>query len=219
MEERIKIRQRIMDEIKDLAALEELVLPPLRAVNHEIPLINPNLVIRHRPAKCPEPLREELRAKIDRYLKAGWWERTNLPSSAPLLVVFKKDGAIRTVIDARQRNDNTLADFTPMPDQETIRSDLARGRFRSKIDLSDAYENMRVSPEHESRTVFATIFGNLKSRVMQMGDKNGPATFQWLMNMAFTKEMGVFVHCYQDDIFVFSDTLEEHLEHLKIIFD
>ena len=94
MEERIKIRQRIMDEIKDLAALEELVLPPLRAVNHEIPLINPNLVIRHRPAKCPEPLREELRAKIDRYLKAGWWEHTNLPSSAPLLVVFKKDGAI-----------------------------------------------------------------------------------------------------------------------------
>ena len=94
MEERIKICQRIMDEIKDLAALEELVLPPLRVVNHEIPLINPNLVIRHRPAKCPEPLREELRAKIDRYLKAGWWEHTNLPSSAPLLVVFKKDGAI-----------------------------------------------------------------------------------------------------------------------------
>ena len=46
MEERIKIRQCIMDEIKDLAALEELILPPLRAVNHKIPLINPNLVIR-----------------------------------------------------------------------------------------------------------------------------------------------------------------------------
>jgi hypothetical protein len=76
-----------------------------------------------------------------------------------------------------------------MPDEETIRSDLARARFRSKIDLSDAYENMRVSPEHESRTVFATIFGNLKSRVMQMGDKNGPTTFQRLMNMAFAKEM------------------------------
>ena len=52
-----------------------------------------------------------------------------------------------------------------------------------------------------------------------MGDKNGPATFQRLMNMAFAKEMGVFVHCYQDDIFVFSDTLEEHLDHLKIVFD
>ena len=150
MEERTKIRQCILDEIEDLAAREELILPPLRAINHEILLINPNLIIRHRPAKCPEPLREELRAKIDRYLKAGWWERTTLPSSAPLLVVFKKDGAIQTVIDARQHNDNMLADFTPMPDQETIRSDIARARFRSKIDLSDAYENMHVSPEHES---------------------------------------------------------------------
>ena len=52
-----------------------------------------------------------------------------------------------------------------------------------------------------------------------MGDKNGPATFQQLMNLAFVKEMGVFVHCYQDNIFIYSDTLEEHLEHLKIIFD
>ncbi len=117
MEERVKICQHILDKVKDLAAREELILPPLRAVNHEIPLVNLNLVIRHRLAKCPELLREELRAKIDRYLiliKAGWWEHTTLPSSVPLLVVFKKNGAIQTVIDARQRNDNTLADFTPV---------------------------------------------------------------------------------------------------------
>ena len=94
MEERTKICQHILDEIEDLAAREELILPPLQAINHKILLINPNLIIRHRPAKCLEPLREELRAKIDQYLKAGWWECTTLPSSAPLLVVFKKDGAI-----------------------------------------------------------------------------------------------------------------------------
>ena len=219
MEERARIRQRIMEEIKDLSLPEELTLPPLRVINHEIPLINPNLTIRHRPAKCPEPLREELRAKVERYLKVGWWVRTTLPSSTPLLVVLKKNGAIRTVIDARQRNDNTMADFTPMPDQETIRSDVAKGRFRSKIDLSDAYEQMRVLPEHELWTVFVTIFGNLMSHVMQLGDKNGPATFQRLMNASFADVMGLFVHCYQDDIFVYSDTLEEHLEHLKIVFD
>ena len=83
-----------------------------------------------------------------------------------------------------------------MPDQETIRSDIAQAHFRLKIDLSDVYENMRISPEHESKTVFMTIFGNLKNRVMQMGDKNGPVTFQRLMNLVFTKDMGAFVHCY-----------------------
>ena len=124
-----------------------------------------------------------------------------------------------TVIDARQCNDNTLEDSTPMPDQEMVRSNVAKACFHSKIDLSNTYEQMRVQPEHESRVVFATIYGNMKSRVMQQGDKNGPATFQKLMNTSFADMIGVFIHCYQDNIFAFSDTLEEHLEHLKMVFN
>jgi hypothetical protein len=193
-------------------------LPPFREINHKIPFLNPNLKINHRAPKCPEPLREELKEKVDRYLKAGVWIRTSLPSHTLMMVVFKKSRAIRTVIDGRQRNDNTIADVTPMPDQETIRHDLARARFRSKIDLSDAYEQIRVNPEHEPHTVFTTIYGNMISRVMQMGDKNCPATFQRLMNTLFVDMIVVFVHCYQDDIFISSDMLEEHLEHLELVF-
>ena len=195
------------------------VLPPLRQVNHEIPLKNPNLRIIHRAAKCPEPLRDEFRAKFDRYVKAGWWVHTTLPSSAPLMIVFKKSGAIRTVIDARQRNDNTIPDVTPLPDQEAVRNDVARAEFRTKIDLSDAFEQIRVRPDQEPHTVFATIYGNMYSRTMQQGDKNCPATFQRLMNATFSDMIGVFVHCYQDDIFIFSNSLEEHEEHLQKVFD
>ncbi|KAF8626390.1 hypothetical protein AX15_004888 [Amanita polypyramis BW_CC] len=195
------------------------MLPPLRIINHEIPLINPNLKIVHRAAKCPEPLRDELKEKVDRYLNAGCWIRTELPSSAPLMIAFKKSGKIRTVVDARQRNDNTLSDSTPMPDQETIRNNVARAKFRSKIDLSDAYEQIRISPEHEPRTTFLTIYSNMISRVMQQGDKNGPATFQKLMNYSFSDMSSVFIHCYQDNIFVYSNTLEEHEQHLQKVFD
>ena len=214
----MSLRQRWLNEIKDLFVPENPVLPPLRAVNHEIPLINPNLKIYHRPPKCPEPLREQLKEKVDRYLKAGWWERTELPSSAPQMIVFKKDGAIRTVIDARQRNDNTTTDVTPMPDQEMIRHDVARARFHTKIDLSDMYEQIHIIPEHILRTIFATIFGNMISYVMQQGDKNGPPTFQRLMSTIFADMIAVFVYCYQDDIFVFSSSIEEHETHLELVF-
>jgi hypothetical protein len=135
-----------------------------------------------------------------------------------MMVVFKKSGAIRTVIDGCLCNDNTVADIKPMPDQEMIRSDLAKAWFCSKIDLSDAYKQIRINPEHESHTVFATIYGNMISRVMQQGDKNCPSTFQWLMNTSFADMIAVFVHCYQDDIFVYSDTLEEHMTHLGLVF-
>ena len=132
-----------------------------------------------------------------------------------MMIAFKKDGRIRTVIDARQRNDNTVTDATPMPDQEMIRHDIARARFRTKIDLSDAYEQIRVAPEHVLRTVFATIYGNMISHVMQQGDKNGPPTFQRLMGVIFADMIARFVYCYQDDIFVYSETLEEHELHLS----
>lgn len=193
-------------------------MPPLQEINHEIPFLNLNLKINHRAPKCPEPLRKELKEKVDHYLKVGVWARMSLPSHTLMMVVFKKSGAIHTVIDGCLQNNNTIADVTPMPDQETIRHDLARAQFHSKINLSDAYKQIHINTEHEPHTVFAMIYSNMISHVMQMGDKNCPATFQRLMNTLFVDMIAVFIHCYQDNIFIFSDMLEEHLEHLELIF-
>jgi hypothetical protein len=118
------MRRKWIDKIQDLFMPEEPKLPPLRLINHEILLKNLNLRLIHRAPKCPEPLHDEFRQKFDRYVKAGWWVHMTLPSSAPLLIIFKKSGAIRTVIDARQRNENTIPDVTPLPDQEAVRNDV-----------------------------------------------------------------------------------------------
>jgi hypothetical protein len=69
-EERIKLRQAWIDKIQNLFMPEVPKLPPLRQVNHKIPLKNPNLKITHRPAKCPELLRDKFREKFDCYVKA-----------------------------------------------------------------------------------------------------------------------------------------------------
>jgi hypothetical protein len=73
VEQRDSIRQQWIEKIKDLLKPAETSLPPLREINHKIPLINPNLRINHRAPKCPEPLRDELKQKVDRYLNAGVW--------------------------------------------------------------------------------------------------------------------------------------------------
>jgi hypothetical protein len=54
---------------------------------------------------------------------------------------------------------------------------------------------------------------------MQQGDCNAPSTFQRLMNSIFRDYIGIFVHAYLDDIFVFSDTIEEHQKHLELVFN
>jgi len=53
---------------------------------------------------------------------------------------------------------------------------------------------------------------------MPCGLKNAGATFQRAMDMAFANEKGVFLVVYLDDLTVFSKTDEEHLYHLKVVF-
>ena len=119
-------------------------------------------------------------------------------------------------IDCRKWNDNTFSDVTPFPDQDNICNDVARAKVRSKIDMSNAYEQILV---HEDDTAFATIYGTFYSCVMQIGDCNAPATFQRLMTSVFQDCIGKFVHVYLDDIFVFSESVEDHEKHLKVVFE
>jgi len=139
--------------------------------------------------------------------------------AALLLCIPKKDGKLRTVVDARQRNDNTVKDVTPLPNQEVIRKDIAWAKYHSKINLTDAYEQVRVRVEDVEKNVFATITGTFISHVMWIRDCNAPATFQQLMTTIFRDAIGRSIHVYLDDIFMYSNSIEEHEEHLHLMFE
>ena len=123
------------------------------------------------------------------------------------------------VIDCWKRNNNTIKDVTPFPDQDQIRMNIARAKYRSKIDLSNMYEQVRVEPQDVWKTAFSMIYGTFISQVMQQGDCNAPATFQHLMTVIFRDHLGRFVYAYLNDLFVYSETIEEHEQHLKVVFE
>ncbi|KAF8237685.1 DNA/RNA polymerase [Tricholoma matsutake] len=87
-----------------------------------------------------------------------------------MLVVPEKNGDIRTMVNAKKRNNNTVKNVTPFPDQDLIRLDVAQAKYRSKINLSDAYEQIPVDPEDIWKTVFTMVLGTFESLVMQQGD-------------------------------------------------
>jgi hypothetical protein len=155
-----------MDKINDLLSGIPLELPPLREVNHEINLVDPAKCIRYRLPKCPEHFREDLSAKIERYTTAEWWAPAVAHQAVPMLCVPKNNGTLRTVFDLREQNENTVKDITPFSDQDVIRNDIARAAYRTKLDMSEAYEQIRVDPAHVSKTAFATILGTFRSQVM-----------------------------------------------------
>jgi len=126
---------------------------------------------------------------------------------------------LRSVVNARQHNNNTVKDVTPLPDQEIIRKDVVRAQYRSKTDLADTYEQVWVQSEDVHKTAFSTIAGTYISNVVQQGDCNAPATFQWLMTSIFCDVIHWFLHVYLDDIFIYSDSIEDHEKYLKLVFD
>ena len=54
---------------------------------------------------------------------------------------------------------------------------------------------------------------------MQQGDCNAPAMFQRLMTVIFHDHLGHFVYMYLDNLFIYSETIEEHEQHLKAVFE
>jgi len=172
------LRQQWHDEFMDMVNGTHSQLPPWREVNHEIHLVDNNKRYKYFTPCCPNSLRDELHAKINRYVNTGWWEPRSVKQAALLLCIPKKDGKLRTVVDARQQNDNMVKDVMPLPDQEVIRKDIARVKYRSKIDLTDAYEQVCIRVEDVEKNAFATITGMFVSHVMWIGDCNVPATFQ-----------------------------------------
>ena len=136
-----------------------------------------------------------------------------------MLCVLKKNSKLRMVFDLHMQNENTEKDVSPFPDQDTIRHDIARAAYRSKLDMSEAYEQIRVHPEDVPKTAFTTIFGTFVSLVMQQGDCNAPSTFQRLMTAVFRDYIARFVHVYLDDIFIYSSSIEEHEKHLELVFN
>ena len=219
------LRKQLRTEAEDLCPdTSKTKLPPMRAVNHTIPLIDEEKTYRFRQSKCPEAFLDQWRIKKNAYLKTGRWRTATGHNAIPMLMIPKMSSSngqksLRTVFDKREQNANTHKLASPLPDMEEILREVSRHKYRSLIDGKDAYEQIRVVPEHVSRTIFTTPDGTMESLVMQQGDCNAGATYQTLMNHLFAPYIGVFVYIYLDDIIIFSDSIEDHVKHIRIVFD
>src|SRR5437763_17172197 len=55
------------------------------------------------------------------------------------------------------------------------------------------------------------------SRVMQQEDCNSPSTFMRIINYILQAFLSIFIFVYLDNIFIYSDTLEDHIDHIKLV--
>ncbi|GBN03791.1 Retrovirus-related Pol polyprotein from transposon 17.6 [Araneus ventricosus] len=171
------------------------------------------------PYRLSPKKKELLRTEIDKLLANDVIEECESPFAAPVVLVPKPNGDIRLCIDYRKLNAITIPDKYPLPLMDTLLHDAKSIAFMSTLDLKTGYHQIEVNPDDKDKTAFVCTFGMFRYKRMPFGLKNAPATFQRLMNQFRNGLPTVNILVYLDDIVVLSETFEQHIQDLKMVFD
>lgn len=101
-----------------------------------------------------------------------------------------------------------------MPRIDDLIDGLGRSHYISTLDLTKGYWQVPVAAEDRPKTAFVTPFGLFQFKVMPFGLQGAPATFQRLMDRVIAG-LSDFTATYLDDVIIFSETWEKHLEHVR----
>lgn len=190
-------------------------LPPHRPYDHHIPLEDGKMPTLGRVYRLSEIELDELQKYLKENLAKGFIRPSESPAGSPILFVKKKDGSLRLCVDYRQLNAITVKNRYPLPLIPELLDRLRRAKIYTKIDLRGAYNLLRIAKGDEWKTAFRTRYGHYEYLVMPFGLTNAPASFQHLMNHNFHDMLDKFVIIYLDDILIYSNNEEEHIEHVK----
>ena len=212
--------RNLLDRYKDVFP-EELPkgIPPKRGHDFKIQLQEGASPQRKGLYRMSNKELEELKTELDNLLAQGFIRPSISPWGAPVLFVSKKDGSLRMCIDYRALNQVTVKNGYPLPRIDDIFDQLRSAKFFSKIDLRSGYHQIRLSDDSIHLTAFRTRYGHFEFLVLPFGLTNAPAHFMALMNDIFQEYLDKFVLVYLDDILIYSETMEQHLEHVGAVLD
>ena len=123
-------------------------------------------------------------------------------------------------VDFRCLNVWTKKDSYPVPCiQEALESMVGSAHF-SSMDFKSGFWQMKIVLE--SQQYMAFMVGNLgfyEFTHMPFGLCNALVTFQCLMQNTLGELNLMYCRIYLDDVIIFGHMEEEHLEHLRIVFE
>ncbi len=192
-------------------------LPPHRSYDCAIDFLPNATPPKGRVFPLSQPETEAMQKYIEEELSKGFIRPSTSPASAGFFFVQKKDGGLRPCIDYRALNERTVKFRYPLPLVPAALEQLRKARFYTKLDLRSAYNLVRIREGDEWKTAFSTCTRHYEYLVMPFGLSISPAVFQSFINDVFRDMLNRQVVVYIDDIPIYSDTLEDHVQHVRAV--
>ena len=120
-------------------------------------------------------------------------------------------------MDYQPLNVVTIKNKYPLPRIDILFDQLAKAKVFSKIDLRSGNHQIKIRLEDIPKMAFSTRYGLYEYLVMSFRLTNAPAYFMYLMNLVFMPKLDKFMVMFIDDILIYSETTEEHEEHLRVV--
>ncbi|MCO5763134.1 MAG: reverse transcriptase domain-containing protein [Chromatiaceae bacterium] len=183
---------------------------------HHIPTEENHPPIAVRPRRIPIATVEQVDKELDDMLQMGVIQPSLSPWNSPVVVVKKPDNTLRFCVDFRAINKITLRDPYGMPTIDELRDQISGATYFTNLDLTKCYWQFAVNPGDVPKTAFTAGRGHWEFLKMPFGLQNAPATCQRAMDQCLRGLR--FAVVYLDDILIFSRSYEDHLEHIRAVF-
>jgi hypothetical protein len=185
----------------------------------QIRLKDASKCVQTRTYSTPRKYCEAWATLIQQHLDTGRICPSNSAHASPAFIVPKSDATVlpQWVNNYRMLNANTVLDAHPLPRVDDILANCAKGKIWSKLDMTNSFFQTRVHPDNVHLTAVTTPFGLYEWLTMPMGLRNSPPIHQRRMTLALHKLLGKICHIYLNDIIIWSDTIEQHTEHIRMV--
>lgn len=164
---------------------------------------------------APDKL-QAAKLEFDSLLQQGIIRPSKSEYASPLHLVLKPNGDYRPTGDYRSLNAITRPDRYPVPHLQDFTANLEGCKIFSKLDLVKAFYHIPVHPDDVHKTAIITPFGLFEYLRTPFGLRNAAQSFQRFIDNILR---GLpFVFAYIDDLLIASASPEEHLSHLRLVF-
>ena len=163
---------------------------------------------------------EEVWNHLREMLESGAIQPSQSAWCNAIVLVRKKDSGLWFCISFHHLNTCMKKDsYSVLRIQEVLESLVGAGHF-SCLELRSGFWQMKMEEASKQYTAFTVgTLGVFECDCMSFGLCNVPAIFQRLMQNCLIKLNLIYCLIYLDDIIVFSQTVEEHLHRLCVVFD